>query len=90
MRTRDYWNKKYKQEKDRIKVEEYKTNYRQYRNLVTNMNRKGKKEYFEIMIAESKNSCSAMWKVLDKLLPGKKNTQMPKVIEYHFDKSMRT
>ena len=46
------------------------------------MVRKGKKDFFEVMIAETKNSSTTMWKILNKLLPNERNKPLPNIIEY--------
>ncbi len=59
-----------------------KDNFRTYRNMVTSLCRKGKKDYFEVMIAESKNSNTTLWRVLDRLLPCSKGRKLPNTVEY--------
>ena len=82
MKTRDYWCKKYKEEKDHILQQQYKQTFRTYRNMVTSICRKGKKDYFDVMIAESKNSNTTLRRVLDKLLRSSKGRKLPTSVEY--------
>ena len=81
MNRRDNLHRKYINEKNEIKKQEYFTLYKQYRNMILTLCRLSKITYFQTFFTENKNNIKATWQGIKTFIDSKgKSNNIPHIV----------